>query len=157
MKTIYNDFKDILTEERVAECKTAREKHREVIFSQTRENISEGAANELKSLCDLFGEDNYVWLASLWEPEIGGFYYSASGRDGKGFLPDVQSTAQALNFMETSGLLGGRGKLYQDVLPVEMKEKIKRFTLSLQSEDGFFYHPQWGKHITLSRRGRDLS
>ncbi len=157
MIKIYEDFKEILTEERIAECKAARDKHREVIFSQTRENISEGAAEELKSLCDLFAEDNYVWLAGLWEPEIGGFYYSVSGRDGKGFLPDVQSTAQALNFMETSGLLGGRGKLYQEVLPEEMKEKIKKFTLSLQNEDGFFYHPQWGKRITLSRRGRDLS
>ena len=157
MKRIHEDFKDILTEEQIAECRAARDNHRSVIFKDTREKISEGAAAELKSLCDLFREDNYIWLASLWEPEIGGFYYSVSGRDGKGFLPDVQSTAQALNFMETSGLLGGRGRLYQDVLPEDMKEKIKSFTLSLQDEDGFFYHPQWGKHITLSRRGRDLS
>jgi hypothetical protein len=27
----------------------------------------------------------------------------------------------------------------------------------LQDEDGFFYHPQWGKDISPSRRGRDLS
>ena len=28
---------------------------------------------------------------------------------------------------------------------------------SLQDPDGFFYHPQWGKNIGLSRRARDLN
>ena len=58
MKRIYEDFKGNLTEERIAECRAARDNHRSVIFKDTREKISEGAAAELKSLCDLFGEDN---------------------------------------------------------------------------------------------------
>ena len=45
-----------------------------------------------------------------------------------------------------------------DELPEKMKAGIIGFTRSLlDPEDGFFYHPQWGKNIVDSRRGRDLN
>ena len=36
------------------------------------------------------------WWAGLYDPEIGGFYYSNSARDNAGFLPDMESTYQIL-------------------------------------------------------------
>ena len=101
------------------------------------------------------------WLAGLFDPDIGGFYYSNSGRDcdyiewdGKGCYtkPDMESTQQAISLMKGSGMI----ESYDDI-PVWMREKLKDFTCSLlDPEDGYIYHPQWGKAIGHSRRGRDL-
>ncbi len=93
-----------------------------------------------------------MWLAGLYEPTIGGFYYSNSARDNDGFLPDIESTNQATNLMVNTGMITSAS-----VLPDDMKKGIERFTKSLLNpEDGYIYHPQWGKNISDSRRGRDL-
>jgi len=43
------------------------------------------------------------------------------------------------------------------VLPKRIKYDMEAFAKSLQySDDGYFYHPQWKKNISVSRRGRDL-
>ena len=102
------------------------------------------------------------WLARLFDPDIGGFYYSNSARDNdilvrwdgvtcKG-LPDIESTMQALQFLKWTGIIESSMEL-----PEWMRSKIRDFTCSLMSsEDGYFYHPQWGKDISDARRGRDL-
>ncbi len=93
------------------------------------------------------------WLGGLYDREIGGFYYSNSARDNEPFLPDIESTEQALNLVVNTGMLPS-----SDLLPEEMKKAVERFTKScLDSEDGYFYHPQWGKNIVDSRRSRDLN
>lgn len=96
------------------------------------------------------------WFAGLWDSETGGFYYSNTARDYEGFLPDCESTCQAL------GCLGAvcdvspwNGDILK-ALPPSVLEGIKKFFVSLEDEDGYFYHPQWGKGIGNSRRGRDL-
>ena len=103
-----------------------------------------------------------VWLAELYDPNIGAFYFSNSARDNeymeyKGekhiLLPDIESTNQALGILESCGFYkeGDYSRL-----PLEMRNKIAEFVCSLEDpNDGFFYHPQWGKNITDSRRGRD--
>ena len=83
----------------------------------------------------------------------GGFYFSNSARDTVGFLPDVESTLQALGLLAALGM----GSPYTELLPEWMGEKIVNFTINLQDPDGFFYHPQWGKDIATSRRSRDLN
>ena len=83
----------------------------------------------------------------------GGFYFSNSARDTVGFLPDVESTLQALGLLAALGMGGD----YATLLPEWMGEKIVEFTLNLQDPDGFFYHPQWGKAIATSRRSRDFN
>ena len=102
------------------------------------------------------------WLAGLYDPNIGGFYYSNSARDNEyaelkdvrcKLLPDIESTNQALGFLETCGFYeeGDYSRL-----PLEMRNKVAEFVCSLEDpDDGFFYHPQWGKNITDNRRGRD--
>ena len=102
----------------------------------------------------IYDEGLLTWLGELYDPKIGGFYYSKSGRhtDDPRFLPDIESTNQATNILTQAGLIDS----FAD-LPKEMCDKMAEFVCSLQSdEDGYIYHPQWGKNIKDSRRGRDL-
>ena len=62
-------------------------------------------ARAIEDATDMYGTKTYEWLAGLWEPEIGGFYYSNSGRDYEGFLPDIESTCQALHQVQTLGMI----------------------------------------------------
>ena len=104
-----------------------------------------------------FGTKTYEWLARLWDPEVGGFYYSNSARDYEGFLPDIESTCQALDRLKALGMLDHVGCSLRRGLPEKMQKKILEFAIGLQDPDGNFYHPQWGKNITPSRRGRDFT
>jgi len=117
--------------------------------------LGEKAAYEARKIYDFFTEGMIIWLAGLWEPQIGGFYFSNSARDYEGFLPDIESTVQALNFIGRN-MCAGDAKPELNLVPERFLEKACAFVLSLQDEDGFFYHPQWGKNISPTRRGRDL-
>jgi len=128
---------------------------REEYYAQAEPKIGKAAVDALRELYDLYDERVYIWYAKLWDPVIGGFYFSESGRDAKGFLPDIESTVQALTFLESSGIT--QGKSYIEAAPEEMRKALSRFVKSLQDpEDGYFYHPQWGKNIITPRRGRDI-
>ena len=113
----------------------------------------------LKEMFALFTPELIDWFANLYDSDIGAFYYSNSARDNTQFLPDVESTAQALGFIASTGMAGKCGMSISHVLPEKMRKAIVAFTKGLQDENGFFYHPQWGKEKTdanLSRRGRDV-
>ena len=112
-------------------------------------------ARAIEDAMSMYGSKTYEWLAGLWEPEIGGFYYSNSGRDYEGFLPDIESTCQALNQVRTLGMMDHCGKDLRRGLPIEMQQKVLNFARNLQAEDGYFYHPQWGRDIPVPRKGRD--
>ncbi len=106
----------------------------------------------MKELYTLWDERLYLWLAGLYDPKIGGFYFSQNARDNEPFLPDIESTNQALTMLRELGMIESEREL-----PEEMKKKIGEFLLScFDPEDGYFYHPQWGKNIIAARRGRDL-
>ncbi len=150
--------KKILTEERLSVCRASRNATREIYYRDAEQKIGRAAVDELRGLYNIYDEKLYLWFASLWQPEIGGFYYATSGRDTKGFLPDIESTVQALVFTRSSGLTFGRGETFISAAPESMKKGLSRFVHSLfDPEDGYFYHPQWGKNIVTARRGRDLS
>ena len=106
----------------------------------------------------IYKDTIYLWFAGLYDKEIGGFYYSNSGRDNEPFRPDIESTNQATNFMLSSGLI----KEPED-LPLAMREQMTRFCQSLISPtDGYIYHPQWDYNdpnwiMKDSRMGRDLT
>ncbi len=133
-----------------------------------------------KQLYAIYSEDCILWLANLYDPDIcvcvdlygeaectntkycgtGGWYYSNSARDTMGYLPDAESTNQALNFLSSAGLASQREGGYLSVITAEMKQQIGDFIYSLEEENGYFYHPQWGREFTdtkISRRARDLS
>jgi len=108
----------------------------------------------LKEHYAIYDDGLVTWLADLFDPEVGGFYYSKSGRHTTDprFLPDIESTNQATNILGQAGLIDSF-----DDLPLWMREKMAEFVCSLQSdEDGYIYHPQWGKNISNNRRGRDM-
>ena len=120
----------------------------------------------LEEFYETFDEAMIDWFAGLYDPKVGGWYYSVGARDmdtvtyqGVTYplLPDIESTEQSLRFINDSGLTSG--KRYSEVLPERMKRDIAKYLKGLQDEGGFFYNPQWGKEYTdkkLSRRARDL-
>ena len=112
----------------------------------------------LKTLKKLYGKNAVLWLANLYDGEIGAFYYSNSGRDNVGFLPDIDSTYQAIVLVGHMGMMSdfGYGK---GSYPENFWSDIGMFVKKLQDPNGYFYHPQWTKELVdskLSRRGRDL-
>ncbi len=116
------------------------------------EKYGKDVGQAIRELYSLYTPDLYRWIAGLWSGECGGFYYSNSARDNSEFLPDLESTSQALGHLDMIGITDSD---YSN-LPKKMKEKLYGFVTSMQdSSDGYFYHPQWGKSINTSRRGRD--
>ena len=117
----------------------------------------EGAA-ALRSFDEtLYGDELIEWVAGLYDPEVGAFYYAYSGKDTEGYLPDLEATSQALGFLSGSGALSGYGNNVKNALPEEMLDKIYSFALGTLASDGYFRHPQW-THMTIgaARLGRDL-
>lgn len=125
---------------------------------------AETIISALQDFHSYFADGVESWIANLYAPEIGGFYYSNSARNTMGFLPDIESTYFALNFLKSSGMMTststGIGYDYDEVFFEKTLNQIKAWVKGLQDPDsGYFYHPQWGKEFTdtmHSRRGRDL-
>ena len=114
----------------------------------------------LKELYSIYSRDLVEWHANLYDPKIGGYYYSNSARENEGFLPDIESTRFALGSFRGLGMAGKFGYDIFAALPPYMKKQVGRFIKGLQDPNGYFYHPQWGKEMTdlhQPRRGRDLT
>lgn len=119
------------------------------------EATSTELVNALKELYGMYSDDMILWLADLYDPAVGGFYYSNSARDTEGYLPDVDSTYQVLALLSGSGAFTSN-----DQLPEHIQNQIVTWVKGLQHSNGYFYHPQWGVSLTDlqdSRRSRDLS
>lgn len=146
------------------EKKLKEQKMREETFSRIEEKLGREAADALRDYYTLFDERYYLWQASLYSRKrdkdgniIGGYYYSCSGRDTDGYEIDLESTQQAIGFLCGSGMIAEYGGDPAKAIPLDMQKEMINFAKSLQSpDDGYFYHPQWGKEISTSRRGRDL-
>lgn len=141
-------------------------------WSVIEEEVGSEITNELKALYSLYSDDIISWFANLYEPCVcvcegeckntqycggGGYYYSNSGRNTPGYLPDIESTHQALGWISASGMTGGWH--YNTVIPDWMEKQVVRFIKSRQDPNGYFYHPQWSKEAinnNTSRRTRDL-
>lgn len=147
----------VISEERLNACRKAREKMREEHLARAAAELGADSADALRELLSLYDEKLYIWLAGLWQPEIGGFYHNESGRGCENMLPDIESTGQALYFLAASGLTKGKAVDDPEAFPEDFKKLVGKFATSLlDPEDGYIYHPQWGKCITTSRKGRDL-
>lgn len=145
---------------------------RDAAYAKAEEMYGSEVVKALDEHLAMFGEDFYLWLAALYEKNAtdldgnvlgGAFYYSNSARDNDYYsaggtkyylLPDLESTRQVLSFLKLSGMMSSVN--FVDALPEEMREQMISFARALQSsEDGYFYHPQWGTDISDSRRSRD--
>ncbi len=143
--------------------------------------LANSTVKSLKQFYSSIDKDGIVrWLANLYEPNIcvcdavkgsdecdntpycggAGFYFSNNGRDVIGFMPDIESTAQAFGFLVSSGMLDSVGGDVASAFPDGEVEKIVKWVKSMQdADDGYFYHPQWSKQETQAnnaRMGRDL-
>jgi hypothetical protein len=147
---------DIITKERIESLRKIREAEREAHFAKLVPIIGKAAVYEVRKIYSSYDERMLIWYAGLWEPEIGGFYFSNSARDHEGFLPDLESTAQAVNFIGRQCGLVSDERTGILAFPEKYQKKIADFAYNLQDEDGYFYHPQWGKNVTVTRLGRDL-
>lgn len=127
-------------------------------FDEAERVMGKEASDALKRLYDYYGKDFLIWIAKLYDPLTGCFYYSNSARDNEGFLPDCESTAQVHNIFLFTGMLSRYGRDLSRAFPKKSVTRCLEYVKSLQSpEDGYFYHPQWGNKITSSRRGRDYA
>jgi len=112
-----------------------------------------------EKLIESYSSSSLDLLASLYDPDRGGFYYSISARDYQydTLLPDLESTGQVLNFIDC--VRWGQQKThYSDsvLYAADTTDKIIGFVQGMRDPtDGYFYHPQWGSDITASRLGRD--
>ena len=135
----------------------SREELRMPYWERLRREVGEDITDALRDFYTLYTDELIDWFAGLYDIKTGGYYYSNSARDNEGFFPDAESTCQALGFWSDSGLCAEVGGSFAGGVPEWMGEDICRFISSLQDPDGYFYHPQWGKDIGISRRARDLN
>ena len=141
-----------------ARIKEEENKIREKELQAIADKLGDDARDAMREYLTLFDEDFYLWLAGLYDAKTGALYYSNSGRDNVGFLPDLESTSRGYGWLTSVGMLDKYNGDLKSALPDWLVEKLIKWTQGLQSsKDGFFYHPQWGTNITVSRRGRDLS
>ena len=149
-----------------------RDKVRAPYYSAIARRVGKGGeeiADALREFYQLFDTGDVIeWLAGLYDPTHGAFYYSPSARDNdftehKGrrirLLPDIESTCQALVFIQNSGLARHLENDARRLLPDGVMKRIIAFTKSLQAENGYFYHPQWERgwvDTCINRRSRDL-
>jgi hypothetical protein len=137
----------------------------EKLKNQVNERGADGEAfvEAMKDYYSIYTDGFLSWLGALFDPKTGGFYYSNSARDNECaeyrgeicyFLPDIESTNQALNVLQGTKLIDS-----VDELPEWMRKKIADFVCSLQSpDDGYIHHPQWkGRREVPSRISRDLA
>ena len=115
------------------------------------------AVAALKQIYAMFDSDYYLLMAHLFDPGIGGFYYSISARDNVGFLPDLESSRQALNMVNTSGLASAYSNNWINLFSEDEKNLIAKFVQDMRGDDGYYYHPQWGTNVSTSRKSRDLT
>ena len=97
-----------------------------------------------------------TWYANLYDPGIGGFYASATGKLYDGFLPPIETTGQLLGHLVSLNLMSSK----KAGLPHQITAQVVYYIKSCQSSNGYFYNPQMTKADTdnaLVRRGRDLS
>ena len=114
----------------------------------------------LRTYYSIFQDDLVIWYANLYDPGIGGFYATSSGRDSDGILPGIESTGQIMNALVSSGMLSTLGDSWAKNLPDIMKYRMIYFIKSTQNQNGYFYNPQMSMeeaNAAISRRGRDHS
>ncbi len=167
------DYYDALDTERENEVYKAMA---EKVASLTDEQVGADLANAMRQFYSLYTNDLVLWLANLYEPSIcvcnglygeseckntkycgtAAFYYSNSARDTIGYLPDVESTFQALGLLNSTGITRKYDASWKGMLDDEMLDGILAFVRAIQREDGYFVHPQWTNPGT-SRISRDLN
>ena len=137
-------------------------------WAALEEAAGEDIASAIKTLYTLYDDDMVELAASLYSPGYidlekgywaGGYYWTASGRDNIGLGPDLESTVQMLRFIQQSGMIEHYGNNLTRALPKWMQYQLVYFAKTLNSPNGYFYHPQWAveaQNASNHVRGRML-
>ena len=136
------------------------EQWQEVLAAAGGDENAEIIVSSLKEHYAIYQDSLLSWLADLYDPVSGGFYYSNSGRNTEGYLADIETTSQVLDILRESGLISFAGGDLKAALPEHMRLGIIKFIKSRQDPNGYFYHPQWTRETidqVHARRARDLS
>ena len=150
---------DLIDEQKKIDKETKNEKwqiFKNAIFDKYGAEYGERLYSAFDSFYAIFKDSLVEWYANLYDPDIGGFYASASGKKYFGFLPLLEPTAQALGHMYSFGVFP---RNWTKALPKLMCYKLGYFAKSCQDPNGYFYHPQMVKAVTdsaLNSRGRNL-
>ena len=155
-------YKELVSIDKLEVMREQEAEERDAKYAEIAATFNQETADALRAHMSIYDERFYLWLADLYDPGEydedgnplgGGFYYSNSARENEGYLIDIESTGQALGFLLSSGMLND----FKKQIPEKMQKEMVAFALSLQDpEDGYFYHPQWGKNISLGRQSRDV-
>ncbi len=126
---------------------------------ENKTQLASAIIEQLKGIRKIYAEDDGIvtWLANLYDPVSGGFYFSNSARNNEGFMPDLESTAQAIGIVES--ILTGYSGTLTNYFGEEIAAKFVRFVKEMQAENGYFYHPQWTKDNidkNHDKRSRDV-
>ena len=156
-------YKELVSIDKLELMREQEAAEREAKYAEIAETLGQDVSDALRNHMSIYDERFYLWLADLYDPGEydedgnplgGGFYYSNSARENEGYLIDLESTAQALGFLTSAGMMSGN---YKQMIPEKLQKEMVAFALSCQSsEDGYFYHPQWGTDIGTGRMSRDV-
>ena len=103
----------------------------------------------LEDLNGIMDKDVVLWVASMYDPDSGGFYYARSAIGRPGFAADIESTSQALGFMRSHGMFND--------MPAHIRQKLITFFQSRQDPvTGYFFDPQFGSNVSNAKRSRNL-
>lgn len=123
---------------------------KEILDKGIDEKLADEIIYELNEYNTIFSDGLVDWIANLYDPEIGGFYYSNGARDTEGYMPDIESTNQAECFIR---------EFFHVDIPQHIGERMAKWIKGLQDPNGYFYHTQWTKaesNHNPNRLGRDL-
>lgn len=137
------------------------------LWEQVSSKYSASVYQGMRTYYNVFsGESSDItaWFANLYDPDLGGFYATATGRDEINIFPDIQSTAEIFEFIIASGMLDDLDGGIAKYLPNIVKCQLIWYAKSIQDENGYFYMTQLGKDIldseevegALERRESDL-
>ena len=127
-------------------------------FTLTPDGIENEVDVQLQRIKKCYDDSLLKWLASVYDPISGGFYYSLDARNFSGFGADIESTSQFLNIAEVSGLKPA-GKSFCEYFGDEFSEKIVSYICARQNEaNGYFYDPQYPQsRVAASKLERNLT
>lgn len=104
----------------------------------------------LEDLNSIINKDVAMWIASMYDPDTGGFYYARSAVETAGFSADIESTYRAMSLIRSMGMF--------DEMPDEIRHKLIKFFQTRQdAATGYFYDIQFGKNVSDTKRSRNLT
>ena len=146
-----------------SDCFSLRSYYRDIEMAEINKKFDTIAAehgteiaDSIRALYMLYGENTLDWLASLYDPETGGFYYSNSARDTYGFYPDIKSTGDLVILLEYSGIASQDGGLRR-ALNGDVKSAISAFMSKKQVKSGYFHNIVGSAYATTERLNADLA